>query len=100
VTTLKQTVILAADDTLATADRLELDSAIVAELDQLRTAKQTEDFEKTFIYLDRIRGLSAKHLITSDPAMRRPLSILAGRTFDHVQAIVLHPDYKPPRGHP
>ena len=94
--TLNQLVIFAADDTVATATRLNLHDMIEVELDELLKATRDEDFERAFVHLDRIRRFSTKRMITSDVNMRRRFGILAGRTLEHIQAIVVSPDYKPP----
>jgi hypothetical protein len=100
VETLNQLVILAADDTVATATRLNLHDMIEVDLDELLKATRDEDFEKAFVHLDRIRRFSTTRMITSDVNMRRPFGILAGRTLEHIRAIVLNPDYRPPRAYP
>jgi hypothetical protein len=101
----------AAEDTLRTAEKIDLGQLrgetkerLAAELNSLGSLWRSEaDSEAIFIILDRIRRLSTDELIRREDRQGSTwhwLYILSRRTSDQVLNMVLHPDYKPPRGHP
>ena len=109
---LRELVAFAAFDTLSTAQRVDAmplrpatRQHLLSEIQGLQAAQQNADPdpEEIFIRIDRIRRILTDEMISRDPDLDLNwhwLSNFSHRTSEHVHNIVMHPDYKPPKGHP
>lgn len=99
--TFSELVEFAADDTVDNTKLLTHQSRPLEQtLRGLEAARKHRDLQQILVHLFNVHKISTDELLSGTLPPTGSNRAFTSRTFDNIQAIIMHPDYKPPKGYP